>query len=309
MKNRDSKKCPKCNEIKDISSFYKNKNRYGGIKSWCKACDAVHKKDYIKENKEKITQNRKAYYAENGEEERANDKIRRKLWEDFHHKNGEVYCKFCDSIKKIDQFVPSALGRKNPKCQDCYTQYNQSRKIIDKERDQKRYENKIICDKVYCKFCDTHHNVNNFTRSELGRKNPKCKSCTAIHSKEYYDLNGVKIKQYYIDNKDILLEKHKKYNSENKEKINSRIRERSKTDLVFKMRKYISIIIWRALKNRNGSKNENSVWDYIPYDSPAAFVKHIEEQFSLPENLDYDGKVWMTWDNHGGIRSKNIRSK
>jgi len=26
---------------------------------------------------------------------------------------------------------------------------------------------------------------------------------------------------------------------------------------------------------------------------------HLEAQFSLPENLDKDGNIWMSWKNHG----------
>ena len=56
-------KCTKCKEIKSTDLFYKDKNRKTGFQNQCKIC----KKAQYKENKEKISEQRKQFYKENKE--------------------------------------------------------------------------------------------------------------------------------------------------------------------------------------------------------------------------------------------------
>jgi hypothetical protein len=48
-----NKKCSKCKEIKDISMFYKNKQKKDNLQSNCKKCHTITCKDYIARNPEK----------------------------------------------------------------------------------------------------------------------------------------------------------------------------------------------------------------------------------------------------------------
>ena len=55
------KKCTKCNKIKHLDLFKKQKQRPDGICSWCKEC---HKKDvvkYFKNNRDKANKNNRKY--------------------------------------------------------------------------------------------------------------------------------------------------------------------------------------------------------------------------------------------------------
>ena len=57
----DTKKCPKCGEIKNLSEFGIDRGRKDGHASKCKEC----KNKYYQENREKCLEKRKIHYAEN----------------------------------------------------------------------------------------------------------------------------------------------------------------------------------------------------------------------------------------------------
>ena len=51
--------CTKCKIEKELTSFSKNKNRKGGIKSWCKKChNVLTKKEYQENPQKKLLQNK-----------------------------------------------------------------------------------------------------------------------------------------------------------------------------------------------------------------------------------------------------------
>ncbi len=52
------KKCSKCNELKSLDGFYKNKrNLTNGLSAYCKECQKSDKKIHYKNNKEKYARN------------------------------------------------------------------------------------------------------------------------------------------------------------------------------------------------------------------------------------------------------------
>ena len=68
------KKCNKCNVVKDVSEFHKNKRHKDGLKHLCKSCRSLyHKvnkdkaKEYYQANKEKINDKNKKYREDNKE--------------------------------------------------------------------------------------------------------------------------------------------------------------------------------------------------------------------------------------------------
>ena len=127
-------------------------------------------------------------------------------------------------------------------------------------------------------------------------------------------------KKLYHENKDLLLKKQKEYRDNNKrvyteeqkiakkeywlnnkERLKLRVNEyykiRRKTDLIFNIKTLITGSIGKAL--RNGGYTKKSRTHEILGCSYEQFIKHIEKQWCLPHNLDTNGNVWMTWDNHG----------
>lgn len=46
------KKCPKCNQTKELDKFYKNRSRKDGLSRLCKLCKSSHERALINEAKE-----------------------------------------------------------------------------------------------------------------------------------------------------------------------------------------------------------------------------------------------------------------
>jgi hypothetical protein len=67
-----------------------------------------------------------------------------------------------------------------------------------------------------------------------------------------------------------------------------------KNDILFKFRLQLSGSIRRQLKKNNGSKNNESILQFLSY-SIQELKNHLEAQF----------KPWMTWENHGKYNKKN----
>ena len=52
------KECSKCNNIKPLDEFHKNKGSKDGYRSKCKLCVKEYTKDYNNKNKEKTQENK-----------------------------------------------------------------------------------------------------------------------------------------------------------------------------------------------------------------------------------------------------------
>ena len=76
---------------------------------------------------------------------------------------------------------------------------------------------------------------------------PDCKFCVSENSKNYYNKN-----------RDSKLELCKKYRFHNREKINEYIENRLKTDLKFKLAKYMRNRLYQAYKAQNVRKMKNT---------------------------------------------------
>ncbi|MFH1760780.1 MAG: hypothetical protein ABIA63_06730 [bacterium] len=130
----------------------------------------------------------------------------------------------------------------------------------------------------------------------------------ADSNKIYRDREGYKEKLkayhkiYYKINKDEIADKHriyrvknkakisiqsKKYSDqkENKSKVNNRIKNRYKTDPMFKLNRLMSSGIRQSLKN---GKICNTWTTLVPY-TPKQLKKHFEKQF----------QIGMSWENQG----------
>jgi len=61
----ETKKCPRCGEIKPLSSFNKNKARKDGRQSICRICQRLQNKQYYQDDPDKVLQYAKKYYQGN----------------------------------------------------------------------------------------------------------------------------------------------------------------------------------------------------------------------------------------------------
>lgn len=67
MDDNELKICGKCNILKSLKSFHKNKYGKNGYRSNCKECCNIYQSKYYKENLDNIKENYKKYYEENKE--------------------------------------------------------------------------------------------------------------------------------------------------------------------------------------------------------------------------------------------------
>ena len=74
MSTEDLKTCTKCKEEKPRSEFHKNKSNKDGLQNQCKGCVRQDKKQYYKENAEKILQQQRQYQKENAEKIKQRDR-------------------------------------------------------------------------------------------------------------------------------------------------------------------------------------------------------------------------------------------
>ena len=122
------KKCAKCKVEKEITEFFKDKQRKGGLYPSCKECGKEYYKEYHKENKDKI----KEYYKEN------KDKIIER------HK--EYYKENKNKIKEHRKEYYKENKDKINKCQKEYYKENKD-KII--ERQNEYVKNRRLSDPLY----------------------------------------------------------------------------------------------------------------------------------------------------------------
>ena len=59
------KKCNRCGKELPDSCFSKDKSKKDGLRTICRECTSIHKKEYRYKNKEKIAESKKKYPQEN----------------------------------------------------------------------------------------------------------------------------------------------------------------------------------------------------------------------------------------------------
>ena len=123
----------------------------------------------------------------------------------------------------------------------------------------------------------------------------QCKFC----ANEYY-------KNYYNKNRDSELNRCKKYNSQNRGKINEHIKKRMKSDLNFKLARYMRSGLYKAFKSQNVRKI-NKTLDLLGC-SPSFFKNWIIHQLYGNMSLENYGSVWQI-DHCLPIASFNLLDK
>ena len=67
MNYRTEKRCPKCDTIKPISDFYRDKSRSDGHDGHCKKCKLKNREKWLKSNPDYYKNYGKMYYLKNRE--------------------------------------------------------------------------------------------------------------------------------------------------------------------------------------------------------------------------------------------------
>lgn len=149
----------------------------------------------------------------------------------------------------------------------------------------------VFIDSVECKRCSTCQEFKPLTK--FGKNNNKaywdglqncCRDC-----RKKYKTDPKKRKQYWVNNRDILLEKKKEYKDKHRKEISQKEmkykKERKRVDVGYRIRHNLGRRICYAINGKDKSKTTMELLgcsvDYLK--------KHLENNFT-PE---------MTWDNYG----------
>jgi len=194
-------------------------------------------------------------------------------------------CTTCFIAKDIGEFYlkNKTLNIRTTQCKECVSKdrkdyYKINKKEIIENRKIYYEDNKsIVLDRM------VEYRENN--RPDIN-----------IKAKIYREDNKGQIaqtqKKYRENNREALLKYGKLYREENKGKLWNKkveyIKERIKTDPIFKLRKTTSRMISNALKDNLSSKNGKSILEFLQY-SMQDLKEHLENQF----------EPWMTWNNRG----------
>ena len=91
-----NKTCNKCNQIKCVTEFHKDRKSNDGYKNQCINCRSNYQKEYSKENKDKFVENTKQYYEANKEKILSNSKK-------YYEINKDKMLKYSKEYKEINK--------------------------------------------------------------------------------------------------------------------------------------------------------------------------------------------------------------
>ncbi|MEK4970667.1 hypothetical protein MKX29_23985 [Cytobacillus sp. FSL R7-0696] len=89
--------CTKCDEIKELANFSKDKRKLGGVRSYCKGCESKRSRKYREENREKIAERNRKYREENREKIAESQ---RKYYEENREKIAERHSKYYEENRE-----------------------------------------------------------------------------------------------------------------------------------------------------------------------------------------------------------------
>jgi hypothetical protein len=97
MENKmETKRCPKCKDIKSIELFRKNKSTKDGLQSYCKVCQDSASNRWISKNRDRFLEYHKNYQKTHRNEQRLNSQTYRERNPDYnkiyYQNNRDRYC-------------------------------------------------------------------------------------------------------------------------------------------------------------------------------------------------------------------------
>jgi hypothetical protein len=193
-------------------------------------------------------------------------------------------CSICNEEKEISSFYYiKATGNFTAECKSCkslrgkryYEQNISSRLEYANLYYQENREEKLVYKKKYkenntelSKEIDKRYRNNNIEKIKIDQ---------IKYREEHKDILSIYQKQYRKENKISLKEKQREYEA-----------NKSKTDIIYKLRKNISRAINFRLKLNNSSKAGESIIKFLPF-TIDALKDHLEAKF----------EPWMNWKNQG----------
>lgn len=84
----ETKKCPRCGKIRNISDYNRDPTKKGDISYWCKDCVAEKSRTYYQKNKERLKEARRIRYQK---EMTIHKQRREELEKEEFEKQGDNY--------------------------------------------------------------------------------------------------------------------------------------------------------------------------------------------------------------------------
>ena len=127
------KKCCKCKEIKELTEFFKSKDRKDGVQTYCKACGTKRRSQYYQDNKKTELATRRRHFLfkrnwlTNFKKTCKCNKCGDSRWYvlDFHHKDREAK-EF--TLGRFKEFAIEKLIEEISKCEvlcsNCHREFH-----------------------------------------------------------------------------------------------------------------------------------------------------------------------------------------
>jgi len=143
-----------------------------------------------------------------------------------------------------------------------------------------------------CKLCDNNR-IKNYRNQNI----EKFKEYGKIYRSENIEKIQKYSKKLITENPDYFKQYNKEWYKNNKNKKSEYVKERKKIDIVFRLKLDFRTSIGAAFR-KNGYSKKSKSYEILGC-SFEELKQHIESLWSLPDNLNENGKIWMTWENKG----------
>lgn len=128
------------------------------------------------------------------------------------------------------------------------------------------------------------------------------------YTKYYREDNKEKLNEdiaiYRIENKDEIALTASKYYENNGDNIQRQRKKRRENDPLYKLIGSLRNLTSGAF-TENGYEKDSHTYEILGCSYEDAMA-HIERLWSLPQNLDANGNVWMNWGNYGKYKKKTF---
>ena len=120
------KKCSKCDVVKQLDEFHREKNSKDGRQSYCKECRKEYSKQYRQDNKEEINEYNKQYREDNKEQLKQYDqdhKEERNERDRNRYHNDPAYALMKNVSRQVRAMLKRTGGSKNGESVEKYLPY------------------------------------------------------------------------------------------------------------------------------------------------------------------------------------------
>lgn len=199
-------------------------------------------------------------------------------------------CILCKINKSFDDFYKQKAAKDgyNPYCKSCAALKTQE--YIDRNRYKK---DKVNLENKVCYKCGEKQDILSFTKDKTKHDgfSTTCKKCNRVVSKKFRESNPNYSSEYNVEyynkNREKIKYSTKIYASRNKEKVNTRHRNKLKNDFNYRLLCRLRARIRDCMIRTNNRKNSKTT--ELLGCSIKELKQHLESQFT-------EG---MTWSNYG----------